>query len=584
MRRECIGDASEKAFLKFTEDRIGNVLAFRTAHPKLAEIPFNSANKFQVSIHHCQENDKLKQGPLLVMKGAPERVFERCSTIYMKGKSLPIVRHVREQFDEVFLKLGGIGERVLGFADCYLPRQPYSNKNFKFDTNKVNFPIKELRFLGFVSLVDPPRASVPYSIAKCREAGIQVVMVTGDHPVTAKAIARAVGIISPNSYTREELAQQRGLSIEQIDPRETTACVVHGGQLREMSTGQLDEILNLYSEIVFARTSPTQKLNIVESFQRRQKFVAVTGDGVNDSPALRRANIGVAMGISGSDVSKQVADMILLDDNFSTIVTGIEEGRVIFDNLKKSIAYTMTSKIPELLPFILFMLFDLPLMMGTVTILCIDLGTDMLPAISMAYEVAEKDIMKRKPRDPKKDRLVNARLLAMAFLQIGVMQALAALFTAFLVFSVNGFLPDRLYGLRSDWTDKTNKALIDSYGQEWTMSQRMELQYTVYTCFFVTVVIVQWTDLLICKTRRLSIFQHGCANNKMTFALFFETGLALLLQMVPGLNVALQLRPMRYSWWCAGLPWALLILIYDELRKAWIRRYPDGFIFEETYY
>ena len=178
-------------------------------------------------------------------------------------------------------------------------------------------------------------------------------------------------------------------------------------------------IRQIIKEIVFARTSPQQKLIIVDGCQRAGQIVAVTGDGVNDSPALKKADIGVAMGIAGSDVSKQAADMILLDDNFASIVTGVEEGRLIFDNLKKSIAYTLTSNIPEITPFLVFMCFSIPLPLGTVTILCIDLGTDLLPAISLAYEQAENDIMKRNPRNKFTDKLVNERLISMAYGQIG---------------------------------------------------------------------------------------------------------------------------------------------------------------------
>jgi sodium/potassium-transporting ATPase subunit alpha len=243
-----------------------------------------------------------------------------------------------------------------------------------------------------------------FSVAKCRSAGIKVIMVTGDHPITAKAIARAVGIISEESETVEDLSQKLG-----VDPRDARACVVHGSDLKDMTPAQLDDLLKHHAEIVFARTSPQQKLIIVEGCQRQGAIVAVTGDGVNDSPALKKADIGVAMGIAGSDVSKQAADMILLDDNFASIVTGVEEGRLIFDNLKKSIAYTLTSNIPEITPFLMYLITDTPLALGTITILCIDLGTDMIPAISLAYEKAENDIMKRRPRDPRHDRLVNER-------------------------------------------------------------------------------------------------------------------------------------------------------------------------------
>ena len=166
----------------------------------------------------------------------------------------------------------------------------------------------------------------------------------------------------------------------------STAAVITGTKIEELGEKGLDRVIHDYDEIVFARTSPQQKLLIVEAFQRKGEIVAVTGDGVNDSPALKKADIGISMGISGSDVSKQAADLVLLDDNFASIVVGIEEGRIIFDNLKKSIAYTLTSNIPEMSPFLLYILIGIPLPLGTITILCIDLGTDIVPAISLAYE------------------------------------------------------------------------------------------------------------------------------------------------------------------------------------------------------
>lgn len=187
---------------------------------------------------------------------------------------------------------------------------------------------------------------------------------------------------------------------------EAKAVVVTGLQLAKMTDHELIDILK-FEEIVFARTSPQQKLVIVEGFQKLGYIVAVTGDGVNDSPALKKANIGVSMGITGSDVSKQAANMILLDDDFSSIVVAIEEGRTIFDNLKKSICYTLSSKLPEMMPFLAFVVLDVPLALSAITILCIDLGTDVIPAISLAYEFPESDIMLRKPRNIYNDRLIN---------------------------------------------------------------------------------------------------------------------------------------------------------------------------------
>merc|ERR1719259_168358 len=283
------------------------------------------------------------------MKGAPERIVDRCSTIIVDGRELPLTEEWKNAFETAYMELGGLGETGLGFCDDMLPADKYPN-GYPFDAEDVNFPLEGLRFVGLMSMIDPPRAAVPDAVAKCRSAGIKVIMVTGDHPITAKAIAKSVGIISADNKTVEDVAEELNLRPEQLtieQKRSAHAAVVHGGELKDIEDKELDEILMYHSEIVFARTSPQQKLIIVEGCQRMGAIVAVTGDGVNDSPALKKADIGIAMGIAGSDVSKQAADMILLDDNFASIVTGVEEGRLVFDNLKKSIAYTLTSNIPE---------------------------------------------------------------------------------------------------------------------------------------------------------------------------------------------------------------------------------------------
>ncbi|KAJ8972442.1 hypothetical protein NQ317_000033 [Molorchus minor] len=409
LKREVNGDASEAALLKCMELALGDVMSIRRKNKKVCEVPFNSTNKYQVSVHENEDPNDPRY--ILVMKGAPERILEKCSTIFICGKEKVLDDEMKEAFNNAYLELGGLGERVLGFCDYMLPTDKYPI-GFKFNSDDPNFCLEGLRFVGLMSMIDPPRAAVPDAVAKCRSAGIKVIMVTGDHPITAKAIAKSVGIISEGNETVEDIAQRLNIPVSEVNPREAKAAVVHGSDLRDLSSDQLDEILRYHTEIVFARTSPQQKLIIVEGCQRMGAIVAVTGDGVNDSLALKKADIGVAMGIAGSDVSKQAADMILLDDNFASIVTGVEEGRLIFDNLKKSIAYTLTSNIPEISPFLAFILCDVPLPLGTVTILCIDLGTDMVPAISLAYERAESDIMKRRPRNPWADKLVSERYRA----------------------------------------------------------------------------------------------------------------------------------------------------------------------------
>ncbi|CAD5115943.1 DgyrCDS4873 [Dimorphilus gyrociliatus] len=581
LKRECNGDASESALLKCVELSIGQVSQYREKNKKICEIPFNSTNKYQVSIHETDNPEDRRY--LVVMKGAPERILDRCSTIFINNEEKPLTDEWRESFNQAYLELGGLGERVLGFCDYFLPLDQYP-EGYKFDSDEENFPLTGLRFVGLMSMIDPPRAAVPDAVAKCRSAGIKVIMVTGDHPITAKAIARGVGIISEGKETVEDIAERLHVTVGEVNPRDAEACVVHGSDLRDMVPAQIDEILQNHSEIVFARTSPQQKLIIVEGCQRQGQIVAVTGDGVNDSPALKKADIGVAMGIAGSDVSKQAADMILLDDNFASIVTGVEEGRLIFDNLKKSIAYTLTSNIPEISPFLMFILLDIPLPLGTITILCIDLGTDLVPAISLAYEQAESDIMKRKPRDPVNDKLVNYRLISMAYGQIGMMQAAAGFFVYFVILCEMGFWPTRLFGIREEWDSRAINNLEDSYGQQWTYAQRKVIEFTCHTSFFVSIVIVQWADLCICKTRRNSIVHQGMFNKHLTFGLFFETTLAAFLAYCPGLDKGLRMYPLRWTWWIPPLPFSLLIFIYDEVRKYLLRKFPKSWIEEETYY
>merc|ERR1719300_1548501 len=338
---------------------------------------------------------------------------------------------------------------------------------YKFSGAKkedINIPLRRqtsdgtqeagLVFVGLYAMIDPPRPGVPDAVLKCQSAGIKVVMVTGDHPVTAKAIAGKVNIIAPGAETCVYDPNNK----EEVMDEKYDAVVVAGHQLQaELNKFEEDRqsvetfwnrVLNK-KNCVFARTSPQQKLLIVTAVQARGGIVAVTGDGVNDSPALKKADIGVAMGITGTEVAKDAADMILLDDNFASIVNGVEEGRIIFDNLKKSIAYTLSSNIPEIAPFLFHQTVGLPLPLTTVMILLVDLGTDLAPAISLAHEGKEADIMQRPPRDPERDNLVTWRLISFSYLQIGILQAIAGFYAYFCVLFEWGIEPKHMFGMDS---------------------------------------------------------------------------------------------------------------------------------------
>lgn len=585
-KRDIIGDASEMGILRFCE-HIHPTKRYRDAHPKVAEIPFSSITKYQMSIHRDAA------GYTLIMKGAPEVILESCITMLTAdGETSKMTTKDHAISRRACTELGYLGERVLAYCDLHLPGNVYGPE-YRFDTDSpasYNFPVKGYRFVGLISLQDPPRPGVPEAVQKCRTAGIKVIMVTGDHPVTAMAIARKVGIISEHHETRYERTILQDRSYTRLtDPAghplaDGGAIIVTGAELRSMNANELDDVIRKYEEIVFARTSPQQKLLIVESCQRLGEIVAVTGDGVNDSPALRKADIGVAMGIAGSDVAKNAADMILMDDNFASIVTGVEEGRLIFDNLKKSIAYTMTSSVPEMLPMLSGLIFAIPLPLVIELVICIDVGTDLVPAIALAYEKAESDIMRRAPRNPQYDKLVNKRLISITYGQIGMTQSFAGFYTYFMVLMMNGFMPDRLMGLRIEWEDPSVNDLQDSWGQTWTYENRMNLLMEAQSGYFLSIVITQMIDLVMCKTRRNSIFQQGMGNWFVNFSFVFEVILTGLLLYVPGTEHVFHSMPLRAFWYWPSLPLGIFLWVYDELRRLCIRLFPGGIMERETYY
>eukprot|EP00741_Cyanophora_paradoxa_P009503 tig00001496_g9203.t2 len=301
--RRTLGDATETGLIRFCE-AVEPLDPFRARFTKVCEVPFNSKYKYAISITTEKTDSAVQRRGrfTLWMKGAPEKIIERCATIMQNGVATPLSEEVRKQLNDAYEEIGGRGERVIGLAYLDLDEITYP-ASYKFDPEQQNFPNDGLTFLGLASLIDPPRDTVPHAIERCHTAGIRVIMVTGDHPITARAIARQVGII--RSDTVDDIAKRRGIPKEQVtDP--VHAVVVPGWEISALSDQDWDRVLSC-DQIVFARTTPQHKLIIVEELQKRGNIVAMTGDGVNDSPSLKKADIGVAMGITGSDVSKEAA-------------------------------------------------------------------------------------------------------------------------------------------------------------------------------------------------------------------------------------------------------------------------------------
>ncbi|MES2647930.1 MAG: cation-translocating P-type ATPase [Bacteroidota bacterium] len=363
---ELKGDSTEIALMEVARgEKIDGSL-----WPRQAEIAFDADRKLMTTFHKVY--DKI----IGFTKGAPDILLERCINVDPKK--------MQHQVDEMAAK----GQRVLGFAYRYWDKLPQNVETGKHEN--------DLQFLGLTGMIDPPREEVYDAVAQCRTAGIVPVMITGDHPLTAKSIAGRIGILASNKDL-----------------------VITG---RELSALDDESFLAKVERIkVYARVSPEQKLQIVKMLQQKGHYVAMTGDGVNDAPSLKRANIGIAMGITGTDVSKEAAHMILLDDNFSTIVTAIREGRRIYDNILKFIKYLMTTNSGELWTLLLGPVIGLPVALLPIHILWINLVSDGLPAISLSFEKAEKDIMKRPPRPPRENVFSNGRGLQMIW--VGMLMA-----------------------------------------------------------------------------------------------------------------------------------------------------------------
>lgn len=576
-KRRILGDASESAILRYMEIN-RSATRVQAENPKVAEIPFSSAYKYQVTIH-CMGGTKYNY---LIMKGAPEIVTEYCSKLSATEGDVPLTIQLKRDLKANFIKLANMGERVIGYAELNLPLDSFP-VGFKFDTQAPNFPLEDMTFIGAISMIDPPRFEIEKSIALCKAAGIKVIMVTGDHPVTALSISRQCGIITqPTAY---DYAFEHHIEVSDVPVHvksQLQAAVITGDELRKMTANDLKDILRTYNEITFARTSPQQKLFIVENYQALKYVVAVTGDGVNDSPALKKADIGIAMGITGTEVSKQAADMILLDDNFESIVLGIEEGRRIFDNLKKTMAYTLTSNTPEMFPFFIYACLGMPLPLPLILILVVNVGTDLLPAMSLAYEDSEVDIMNLPPRKPQ-DHLVNRMLIFMAYFQVGLIQLCAGMYSYFIVFAQYGFFPSSLFFIRDHWEDREH-TILDSYGRAWFFEDRKIIERRAQTAYFVSLCMTQISDVIICKTRRVSLLTKGMRNRVLNVSIIVDLLAASLVTYWPVCHEVFGTQSIYWYNFLLGTPFMLLMIVGDEIRRYIIRNNLSEWVEKETYY
>ncbi|KAI6183429.1 Cation-ATPase-N domain-containing protein [Aphelenchoides bicaudatus] len=557
---KAIGPPSEVAMIKYAEQLI-NVHDFRRRYNIIFEIPFNSKRKYHLVIAKI---------PI----GAPEIIISHCTRILGSDGEVELNEERKTEFSNAYQMYGENGRRVIGFAHL----QFTDDVDKKFDADKNNFPFSNLVFIGICAIIDPPRDETAKAIQQCKEAGIKVFMVTGDHHVTAAAIARQIG-----------------LTVDKTADGKDDWEVIKGEEISKLSSEDWDRIVSRKA-LVFSRTTPEQKFKIVEECEKRGQIIAMTGDGVNDSPALKKADIGVGMG-SGSDVAKQAADIVLVDDNFSSMVNlidfeiiffafrAVEEGRLMFDNIKKLMVYVLTHALPELWALFVHYLFGMPLGITTLQILSIDLGTEILPGIALCKEPLEGDVMKRPPRKTGKI-LIGKALIAYVYGYVAHLEALACFLAYMSVFWSYGIGFEHLYMSESkgyfieNWRHDPNttaKVLVTRDGTKYTPDLQEIIGREAKSAWQIGIVFGQCFHIFSARSLRISMFQHGFFSNRfMVPAVIAEIVLLACFVYLPGLN-----------WWLGGsptgwLPWAItaffgiFIFFFNEARKWACRNFPDN--------
>jgi Ca2+-transporting ATPase len=472
--------------------------------PRVAEVPFDSERKRMSTIHRLDGQEQEKSGGfeyIAYVKGAPDVLLPFCDTILEDGVDVELTTGRRQHVENVIRDLGRGGLRVLAVAYRRLDRLPE-----EVSADEIE---RDLALIGLVAMIDPARPEVGPAVEQARRAGIRTVMITGDYPDTARAIAQEIGLLRPGGE------------------------VITGVELNETSDEELIE--RIEDVDVFARVSPQHKVRIVEALKARNHVVAMTGDGVNDAPALKRSSIGVAMGITGTDVSKETADMVLTDDNYASIVSAVEQGRIIYSNIRKFVYYLISCNAAEIAVIFLATLFGSQQPLTAIQLLWLNLLTDGAPALALGLEKGDPDIMEQPPR-PVYEPIINRPM------RIGIIVQTIAITAVVLA----------AYAIGWAW-DSSNPALAR-------------------TMAFFTLSASELVRAYTARSERASVFRLGVLSNRfMQYAVLLSIVLLFIVIYVPFLQPIFDTVPLGMREWTAVLPLLLVPGIAAEITKAFVR-------------
>ncbi|MDF3335060.1 cation-translocating P-type ATPase [Lacticaseibacillus rhamnosus] len=514
-RPKILGTPTEASLVILAQKSGIDTNAYTQKFPRLKELPFDSDRKRMTTIH---QHDP--QTLSICTKGSLSDLLPHCDTIQENGKVRPLTQADKDAIDAANRKYAALGLRSIATAYREIPQA--ADKEKQLDGLTIETAETKLTFVGLAIMSDPPRPEIYAAIKKCHNASIKIIMVTGDSSLTAKSIAVKIGLTSDK------------------------ARVVTGTELDAMSKADLKQALA--GEIIFARVAPEQKYKIVSTLQEMGEIVASTGDGVNDAPALKKADIGVAMGVTGTDVAKDAADMILTDDNFASIVAAIEEGRTVYSNIQKFLIYILNSNLPEAVPSALFLFSRgaIPLPLTVMQILTVDLGTDMMPALGLGSEKAEPGIMDKPPR-ARNAHLMSRTVLWKAFAWYGLIASIISSGAYFFVNHLDGW---PTHGLATS-------------GSTYVMATTMTL---------AAIIFCQIAAAMNCRTENASVFKVGLfANRLVWFGIIFEIFLLALLSYTPFLQELFHTGPLALTDWIFLAIIPIPLFLIEEGRK-WLNR------------
>ena len=503
-----IGDPTDGALLVAALKYDVNIDDTLTEKPIINIVPFNFTTKRMSTVH------KLNGDVYVYTKGAPRSVLSICKRILVNNNRVEVLTsHNLRLIEERIHDFATEGLRVIAMAYKQIPKSQYS-KTTPIDDDMI--------FVGLAAMMDPPRLEVRSAVMKAKQAGVKTVIITGDYGPTAEVIAREVGIV-----TKEDSNVIRGVDLDTLNDEAIVGAVKKGN-------------------VIFARVSPEQKLRIVKALKKSGEIVAVTGDGANDAPSLKEANVGVAMGLSGTDVAREAADIVLLDDSFESIVKAVESGRAIYENIRKFIVYVFSHNWAELIPFLLYAFLGIPLPLLVVQILAIDLGIDVIPSLALSREPPEKGIMEEPPRSIK-ERLFTSRVLLRS-LFIGVVTAIGAMYGCLSVWAAGGW----------------------SFGMSLPTDSLLYVKGTTMT--FAGIVVAQVGNVLACRTTKQSIFKTSIRTNKwILFGITSQIGILALIVYLPFLQGLFGTTALGVTDWMflALLPFG--VVAAEEIRKFFSR-------------